>query len=299
MKIFMSKKGTFTFILIALLCITMFASAVTWTQVISAINAVRNAIALYNKLKGSIPTLDEQVTNLQLSVDSENEDYFDAVLELASAAAILASHEGNLAMAESAYAAAKLATSNAESAVSTAQNLYDVDKEDSDRARSAYYDHVKNCDECYVSIWETSLCYDGTMYRQDWLNAHSDMQTSKKALKAAKKELSKRKNEELAAKRSVSEWTGNVQNMTIWVNSRAKKVKELGDVLKILRGQLKTKSEELEAETRRRDALRVEIPILQAHMDQMIAAWSEDNPDFNWTEYFEQNPIPEIDLDED
>ncbi len=286
------KRRVFTSIFISLLCISVlaFAVTITWAQVYAAIDAVLNAITGYQSVKALIKDLDDQIREIQDDIDNLNVRYYETTRDLARSAGVLASHKSNLEQAKTALANATRARESAESAVSTAQSQYNSASTAYDNAKDAYLDHIGSCHYCVGS----SMCYDGTMYHNSMTSAYTALQSAKSTLKSAKDTLKSCKSAETYANGQVSIWIGYVQSMEIIVNSIANSIKAQGEVLKIKAELKDQKVEEYEAAIRKRDALRINIPILMVYMDTMIAAWSAEYPEFDWTEYFEQNPIPEI-----
>lgn len=288
------KSLIFRVLLISMLCISGLTFAadvvVTWAQVYAAIDAFLNAVTGYQTVKGLIKDLGDQAQAIQDDIDNLNVRYLETVKDLARSSGILASHESKLKQAENDLAAATTARESAESAVSTAQTQYNSASTTYDNARDAYLDHVGSCYYCVGS----SMCYDGTMYHNTMTSAYTAMQSAKRTLNSAKQTLKSCKSAEVSAKGQVSMWIGYVQQMEIVVNSIANSLKTQGEVLTQKRELKKQKDKEKLAAERKRDALRIEIPELQAYMDTMIAAWSAQYPEFDWTEYFRNNPLPEI-----
>lgn len=277
---------------ITLLCITTVVSAVTWKELYAALDAFLNAKGVWETVEGQIKSLEDETESLQAKIDQENED------EQSDNALILYNmymssvYKTIVENIKEDLTEAKTDLEKKDSRLSSAINSYEFSKIYEKKAKKAYDNYVKMCDN-------PRYCPPDCYYCNEHQSLYKAWQDWKKAKEADKKERDTASEEYVAAYNLVE----SIEKWLNWNEQEHRKYRGLvkywekaRDVHVEKSTKLQTKYDEkyakLEERRNRKLELRVATPSVRAYMNDILAAW--ELPDFDYDKYIEKNPPPEI-----
>lgn len=291
------KRNIFIISLITFLCITvlLFANPITWAKVYSAIDAVLNTITTINLLTGQIKNLEEKVKDLTATRDKKNDIYVAYSTNLVFYIKKMNEYRIAYNNAELAYNTATEEIKKAKDDVAEKKSSYDKASYYRDWYLRDYMNHISSCDYCNGS----AMCAEGQRLYDNWQASEETLKQAKRDYDDAKSKLEGWERAQSTAKGKMignNMWMDNMNNMIAKIGPY---VVDLGEEIAAINTDLDpdtpgSKAAELEAKKKERKELNDSMPGLTAYMDKMVEAWSQANPDFDWDQYFRDNPIPDI-----
>ncbi len=142
------KRSIFMMMLIALLCITTIAYALTYKQLYEALDMFLNGLGIWETVAGQIKTLEEKIKSLEEVRDELNEMQVKASLETIY---WIASHDAaktNLKAAEKTLSDTERATYYAEVNKTAAENVIEISVYYEYNSYEAYFNHYSPCINC-------------------------------------------------------------------------------------------------------------------------------------------------------
>lgn len=285
------KRNLFVILSITLLfLLTAITYALTYSQLYGALDTFLNGKGVWDTVAGQIKTLEDQVTELQEQLDEENEAERKVNVIVLRRIDIVNMYTKALKSANERLKAAVTARQNAEADEVSAKNAYVQSISDEYIAYNLWRQHTYYSD-CYACSGHYK-CSIADNLLNNWRISREQLVQAKKDYAAAKKIVKERKAEESSARKTVTYYQERKNWWEIELRLAENELDRIAGKIDTLQTRFDEKDKELQERIERRDTLRRERPNVKTYMDNIRTA--RKSVDFDFDEYIESNPPPEI-----
>ncbi|MYB66032.1 hypothetical protein F4X73_15180 [Candidatus Poribacteria bacterium] len=277
---------------ITLLCITTVVSAVTWKELYAALDAFLNAKGVWETVEGQIKSLEDETESLQAKIDQENEDEQSDNALILHNMYMSSVYEKKVEDIKEDLTEAKTDLEKKDSRLSSAISSYEFSKIYEKKAKKAYDNYVRMCDDPRYCQPDCYYCNEHQRLYKAWQDWKKEREDAKKERDAAFKEYVPAYN----LVEAIEKWLNWNEQEHRKYRGLVKYWEKARDVHVEKSKKLQTKFDEKNAKLTERRTRKLELraatPSVRIYMNNILAAWKL--PDFDYDKYIEKNPPPEI-----